>query len=714
MKKIFSSLFILFIAARAFSQASDQAFSDKSIRDIRKEFVTPPSEYGMILWWGWDGPVTDTVIRRDLDRIKAMGFRGVMIEAGYGMTAKYLSQEWFRLVKTGVEEARKRGMKVWIEDEGKYPSGFAGGKFSTERPDLKMQGLVVLERFEVKEGESFTTRTVQGTISAAAVNTSDNSIRLLEVTHGEISFPATPGKWKILTAGKRFRSSVTRSVNNPSRGKDTTASLMDYLNPAATRQFLQWTHEQYKKYIGDEFGKTFLGFMGDEPDFAYTPWTPGIIEEFRKRKGYDPSPYLAAFFVPVPSDEVKRVKADYWDVWSDLFRDNFFKVQADWCRENGIQYIVHLNHEDQLPGLVRSSGDYFKNMRYVGVPGVDALWSQIWMDHVADYPKLASSAAHLFGRPRSFTESFAAYTYRPTVPQAKWVLDYQLVRGINSIQIMFMPASANMPKPAASQNNNNLIRKTSFFMSDTFPGVAACINRSSYLLSQGRPACNTGLYIPTSSMWLGDNDANTSLLSVSQQLLENQIDFDFIDEQALSSVMKYENGTFTNLSGQAYNTIVVPHVSLLTKASADRLKEFASGGGKVIFIEGQPGLISGKNIFSAQKGEEFTWATKEPSNVITSTMLNILPQPELILLQQCKFIKYTHRKLDDGEIYFLFNEGSEPQSVRFSVPFSGKAEEWDAMSGKIKKVTPIIKGNTVMTLSSEFQPWESKFFVIYN
>jgi hypothetical protein len=488
---------------------------------------------------------------------------------------------------------------------------------------------------------------------------------------------------------------------------------MDYLNPAATRQFLQWTHEQYKKYIGDEFGKTFLGFMGDEPDFAYTPWTPGIIEEFRKTKGYDPTPYLAAFFAPVATGEIKRVKADYWDVWSDLFRDNFFKVQADWCRENGIQYIVHLNHEDQLPGLVRSSGDYFKNMRYTGVPGVDAIWSQIWMDHVADYPKLASSASHLFGKQRAFTESFAAYTYRPTVPQAKWVLDYQLVRGINSVQIMFMSASSYKPRLITNnQNTMKAIQKTSFFMSDTFPGVAACINRSSYLLSQGRPACITGLYIPTSSMWLGDNEANTSLLSLSQQLIKNQVDFDFIDDQALSLVMKCEKGAFTNLSGQIYRTIIVPHVAILSKASADRLREFATGGGKVIFMEGPPPLISEKNIFSAQKGDGVDWAVVEPSGI--TALFNMLPQLELSLLQPCKFIKYNHRKLKDGELYFLFNEGSDPQTVKFTVPYTGKAEEWNPMTGKIKKSGTVMKGNSVMTLSSEFQPWESKFFVIYN
>lgn len=553
------------------AQQSWQKFSDLSVKTIAENFKSPPPEYGMILWWGWDGPMTDTVIKRDLDRIKAMGFSGVMVEAGYGMTAKYLSQEWFKLVGIAVEEAKLRGMKIWIEDEGKYPSGFAGGKFSAERPDLKMQGLVITEKIDPKQGENISRKLPSYTISAVAFNSIDSTSKRLDISSGELNWQVPEGNWRIFLAGHRFRSSVTRSVNNPVRGKDTTASLFDYLNPLATKQFIAWTHEEYKK-------------------------------------GYDITPYLASFFVPKPDIETRLAKADYWDVWSELFRDNFFKVQADWCRENNIEYIVHLNHEDQLPGLVKSSGDFFRNMRYVGVPGVDAIWSQIWMDHEADYPKLASSAAHIFGKPRAFTESFAAYTYRPTVLQAKWVLDYQLVRGINFVQIMFMSASTGRNDPAPPSINltvgtSQVARKSSFFMSDTFPPVAKYINRASYLLSLGRPASTTAIYFPTLSLWYGDNDSNTSCLNIAKQLLEKQYDFDFIDEQALTTLVSIEKGSFKNLSGQTYNTVIIPSISVISKAALQKLEDFSADGGKVIFMGKLPTLITEKSFLKA-------WETK--------------------------------------------------------------------------------------------------------
>ena len=712
-KTILTFAGILISLATLNSQNPWQKISIPLTKEVSASFKNPPAEYGMILWWGWDGRMSDTVIKRDLDRIRNMGFRGVMIEAGYGMSAKYLSPEWFSMVKLAIGEAKTRGMKVWIEDEGKYPSGFAGGKFSMERPDLKMQGLVVTERFDVNGGDRVEKKLPWYAISAAAYRTDgqeDDPARCitLDVSSGTLRWTAPEGKWRIFVAGHRFRSSVTRSVNNPTRGKDTTASLMDYLNPLATKQFISWTHEQYKLYFGEEFGKTFMGLMGDEPDFAYTPWTPGIIDEFMKRKGYDVTPLLASFFVPKLSAVVTKAKADYWDVWSDLFRDNFFTVQAEWCRQNNIDYIVHLNHEDQLTGLVRSSGDFFKNMRNVGVPGVDAIWAQIWPDHVADYPKLASSAAHLYGKPRAFTESFAAFTHKPSVAQAKWVLDYQLVRGINSVQVMFM--SASTPRPQQAQNNapqqrpaNQPVPSPAFFLTDTFPPVADYINRTAYLLSQGKPAATVGLYFPTLSMWYGDNESNDKMLAVAQQLTENQYDFDFIDEQALSSVLKIEGNGLTNLSGQSYKTLIVPPVRVISRVALSKLEELVKAGGKVIILGEDPELAVEKNFMNAVKPSSLTWAERELSGKMTEKLFGSLGSPDFKIDKKLPQVKYLHRTWKDADLFFIFNESQENICCNATFGMKGKKQLWDASTGMISAY----KG-TELTLA----PRETKFIII--
>jgi hypothetical protein len=41
-------------------------------------------------------------------------------------------------------------MKLWLQDESDYPSGFAGGKISKQYPQLGMQGIVADIRVRVR------------------------------------------------------------------------------------------------------------------------------------------------------------------------------------------------------------------------------------------------------------------------------------------------------------------------------------------------------------------------------------------------------------------------------------------------------------------------------------------------------------------------------------------------------------------------------------
>jgi hypothetical protein len=134
---------------------------------------------------------------------------------------------------------------------------------------------------------------------------------------------------------------------------------------------------------------------------------------------------------------VDEAKARNMRVWVDnptgAMKDNSAAL-CDYMNPETTKQIIAWTHE----GYRKDAGcDFFKNMRVVGIPGIDAIWTQIWYDHEADYPKMASSAAHLFGKPHALTESFAAFTNPVDVPTAKWVIDYQLVRGINLVQVMF-------------------------------------------------------------------------------------------------------------------------------------------------------------------------------------------------------------------------------------------------------------------------------------
>jgi hypothetical protein len=524
-----------------------------------------------------------------------------------------------------------------------------------------------------------------------------------------------PKPWELILVRHVFRSSPTRNFNRAdgTRAKDSQYALIDYLNPDATRAFLKTTHETYKQAIGDEFGKTVLGFFGDEPDYtAFIPWTPKLLDEFRRQKDYNLEPYLPLFFAPKMTPEARGAKADYYDVWSAMFRENFFGVQADWCARNNVEYLVHLNHEEQglrleLPeDLTRNEGDFFRAMRHVQIPGIDNLTQLIpRLVHTPDgtwnvnnnFPKLASSAAHLFGRPRVWTEEGGGLGI-----DGKYQLDFQLVRGVNTLQIrvpvMRGPGNAaDPPAPAPPQASM----------------LAWYTNRAGYLMAIGRPAAQVGLYHPVNSFWLGDQEADRSVNKLGWQLLEHQVDWDYFDEQSLTSVAAIDNGGFRNLSGQFYRAIVLPSTTVISRTGLERFQAFAKAGGKVIIVGKAPGLVVDKTFLNAKDAPDLSFATViEPTGDITARVIAALPKPDVQLDATFPRLACTHRSWRDAEMYFFFNESNQAESRVATVAGHGQAQAWDLATGEIHAISGATADSDTVRFPLVLGPYEAKVVVV--
>jgi hypothetical protein len=349
-----------------------------------------------------------------------------------------------------------------------------------------------------------------------------------------------------------------------------------------------------------------------------------------------------------------------------------------------------------MRALVRSEGDFFRAMRHVPVPGVDAIWNQIWPGRTADFAKLASSAAHLYGRPRAFSESFAAYRTRPTVEQAKWVIDQQFVRGINMLEVMFYPSSAH-PR-----------ERSGWLVSETFPALAAYVHRAAYLLSLGRPTAQIALYYPTSSMWLGDEDADAATWQIAAQLLASQRDFDFADEQALGSLLDLEGGAFRNASGQRYRAVIVPPVVAVPRAVLERLAAFARAGGVVVWMGCDPVLVVGRTFLHASERVDPQWTVRAPGDTLTPGILDGLPPPDVHLDPPCPAVKVLHRRWRDADLYYAFNESEETLSFSATLAGSGPAQVWDARTGTIHAL-PHTAAPAHVRVSLSLPPYGSTF-----
>ncbi len=723
MKKVLSTLaFIPLLAAVLPAQRPWQEITVPSVRDVAANFKTPPHEYGAIQpFMGWNGPDANerkARIVQDLDRLSANGIFIVNMSPGRGEPA-YLSPEHMAQVKFVVEEAKKRGMKLWIEDEYDYPSGFAGGKISEQYPELTMQGLDADIRITVMPGQTLKMPTPPDTLGALAVFEQTGTSQVVPISASGINWRAPapppgaggyPKPWELILVRHIFRSSPTRmsARADGTRAKDSQYSLIDYLNPDATRAFLKITHETYKAAVGDDFGTTVLGFFGDEPDYTgFMPWTPKLLEDFRQQKGYDLQPYLPLLFAPKMTDEAWRAKADYWDVWSGLFRENFFGVQADWCAKNNVEYLVHLNHEEHALRLdlpedhIRNEGDYLRDMRHVEVPGIDNL-SQLVPNRIHafdatwnednNFPKLASSAAHLFGRPQVWTESAGGLGI-----DGKFQLDFQVVRGINALQIGIArgPGGGGALPPQA-------------------PMLAWYTDRAGYLMAIGRPAAQVGLYYPSNSMWMGDEEADRSMTKLGWQLLEHQVDWDYFDEQSLDSVATIADGGFKDLSGQVFRAIVIPSSLVISKTGLERFQAFVKAGGKLIFVGKTPTLVVDKTFLNAKDAApDLSFATLiEPSGDITERVIGALPKPDVALDSQWQRLTYNHRRWRDADMYFFFNEGNQEQSRTATIAGRGQAQVWDLTTGEIHPISGATAEGDSVRFSLVLGPYETKVVVV--
>jgi len=737
--------------------------------EVAAAWKTPPPEYGPEPYFGMNGAVTIESLAHDLDTAKSLGFHAVTPQAGGGMTTAYLTPEYFAFFKQFAEEAKKRDMKIWIVDDIGYPGGFAGGLMAKKKPELTMQGLSLSPGIAVKAGETFNQPVSPNAVSAVAVRATGEHMSLA-VTDGKISWTAPAGgDWTVYVVEHIYRS------GHPS--SPFTGALEDYMDPAATAAYIGLTHQGYYNAMPELFGNTILGFRGDEP--AYTipglPWTPKFFDTFQQLKGYDIRPYLGVLVMSEPqqrgfggqpatpppaappfTDAERRAKGDYYDVYSQMFRDGFFKPLGLWAAAHGVEYQVHLDNEEREMSLVRCTGDFERAMQYMEVPGIDAIQHQIWTDTVSDYPRLASSAAHIYGHPRAFTESFAAMQPAPDITMARYILNEQMVRGVNLIETMMYgatPPPGAAPEPARTRPTTATAGATaaanaaaapprprggpSELMRDPgWPALMDYVHRLSYLMSMGRPAAQVALYIPSSSMWMDDSTADTAFVSTERLLAERQIDFDIINISALAEDLKAGPGTLETMSGNQYRTVVIPYADILSQAELDRLKALVKGGGKVLFLGKTPSLISGKSNMDARAAApaDFAWAVVETSaqlppspsarTVDASNAMQAVPAAietalnkvvgtrEVALDAPDAALKVNTRRLKDADVYLFFNEGAQASSHLVTLKTAGKrVEAWDPATGTVSPVTSTA-GKGAVTVKLELKPYETELLTI--
>lgn len=100
---------------------------------------------------------------------------------------------------------------------------------------------------------------------------------------GTLQWDVPPGRWRIVRVA---RTNLDKVGGFP---------MPDYLNPESMRLDMEKGMGKLGVAAGDKAGKVFRYYYEDNNEIGVLyNWTPGMLEEFSKRRGYDAKPYLAA------------------------------------------------------------------------------------------------------------------------------------------------------------------------------------------------------------------------------------------------------------------------------------------------------------------------------------------------------------------------------------------------------------------------------------
>ena len=171
--------------------------------------------------------------------------------------------------------------------------------------------------------------------------------------------------------------------------------------------------EQYAGRVADELkdlvGSGFHFVHVDSWEAGDMNFTPSFVDEFRKRRGYDPTPFLLVHGGGRIVDGPDVADRFLWDVRrtiADLLADNYFGGLQELCHQRGLKF------QGEIAGvMVQTTADQLQIKGRCDLPmGEFQMPNFINGDTWARTDTLeAASGAHIHGKPIAGAEAFTTF-----------------------------------------------------------------------------------------------------------------------------------------------------------------------------------------------------------------------------------------------------------------------------------------------------------------
>jgi hypothetical protein len=626
------------------------------LHPLHATFADPPREFGIMPFWFWNDDLDEAELVRQIREFYAKGFGGFTPQARVGLSRRvgYLTAEYFRLMRVAVEEAARLGMKVVLYDEGSYPSGSAQGRVVAENPDYAARCLIALQHTVAGPargywhpnpgralGDELVCVVQAREVAPGALDPA--SLTCLDLQAPElVRYELPEGNWRLIGLWNVASGGAIRGVYADEDDLHASAPPAgDILNPQAVACFLRHTHEQYYAHLKDHFGQTVVAMFTDEPMVlgrdarrGPEPWpfTSGFIDDLQAHWHADVRRWLPALWLDC-GPRTAEFRQAYTRAVHERLERVFYGAQSQWCRDHGIA----------LTGHPAESND-FGSLRQFDWPGQDMVWR--WVTPGAETalagphscaPKCASSAAAIQGARRNATEALGAYGWQLTMDEAKWLIDWHLVRGNNLFYLHACFYSIRGRRAFESEPDIGIHNSWWPY----FQILGDYLRRICWLLTDGHEVCDLAVLT-------GPGDAGWA---AARLLYQNQIDFVYIDEAALRDA-RLDAGRLC-IGRQRFRALICDPPAL---GPNEALAAFAADGGLVL-ADWQPDTLI--DTLAAALGRDVDWPAA----------------PDLRAL---------HYHKEDRHFYLLVNEGEHALEGDLSLATNGALEYWDPLDGTVR------------------------------
>ncbi len=647
-------------------------------------------------------------IPEQVKRIYDSGCRALCLESR--PHPDFCGEGWWRDVDIIMEQAKKLGMKVWVLDDDRFPTGHANGGIEKKHPELRQW--VLTERHIDVLGpkrqasvicDSGNDENILLGVYAYRRHPGDDEkcfyegINITEHVSGNfLTWDIPEGVWRIFFYYKSRRG-----------GKP---GFIDMINPESVDVLIEEVYQKHYEHYKDEFGKTFAGFFSDEPPFGNQrfgqmrvdygiydsrigtrslalPWNENVENIMKQKLGFDPVPHLNLLWFEDDNDgdSQSELRFAYMDTVTELYRDCFSKRVGNWCREHNVMYIGHVIEDmNSHAHMGVSAGHYFRSLEGQDMSGMDIVLHQV-IPGMADYTytssastgvadgefyhyilaKLCSSQAHLTGHMegRAMCEVFGAYGWAEDLPMMKWLMDFLLVRGVNH----FVPHafSPDYPDPDCPPHFGAEGKDPSF---EGFCALMRYTNKVSHLLTGTVHKANAALLYHAEGEWAGRYRNAMTMQKPAKVLYDSHIDFDIVSMDMLETA-KVIDGKL-HIAKESFDCLVVPYTDHMPKRLADIINKHMRDGLRVFFIDAKP-----ENV-------DFDCEITECGNIAQK-------------LTECGFYDvraegdYPHLRIyhsvgDGNHIFMFFNEdGASAADTYVKLPCAGEYAVLDLLGGTI-------------------------------